>query len=262
MRSSLMNVALRIIVTAIATAALFLSGCDDKPEVPQAVLDQARKQTEDATKPASKRPATQALLTGKRSRTALIPLPLTMDLPPGWGKLDEPDIKVSANLLQGYTPSGGEVQIQLSNRAAIKQEDLDLMIAGGKKEMAEKPKEILKFDVRPLGANKVLERQSVGHPAPFTTYDANMQPHTSEESAFNWTITVLVPNEGAYQRYELNFIGLTKSQYDRDKDFLNSVVDTLRYATDTTPTPAPSPPPPPSPPAVPSAPTSPAATLP
>ncbi len=236
--SSWMTVGLRLGVALVAAAALFLSACDDKPEVPPAVLEQAKKQTEDATKPANKRPTTQALLSGKRSRTALVPLPLTMDLPPGWGQLNEPGIKVSANLLQGYTPSGGEVQIQLSNRAAIKQEDLDLMIAGGKKEMAEKPKEIIKFEMRSLGANKVLERQSVGHPAPFTTYDADMQPHTTEESAFNWTITVLVPNEGAYQRYELNFIGLTKSQYDKDKDYLNSVVDTLRYATDTTPTPA------------------------
>ena len=106
--------------------------------------------------------------------------------------------------------------------------------------IAANPQQIVKFELRPLGNNQVLERQSVGRPAPLTVYDSNNQPHTSEESIFNWTISVLVPNEGAFQVYELNFLLLTKSQYDKDKDFLDSVVQTLRYATDTSPSAPPS----------------------
>ena len=235
----------RWIVPALVFGAAGLMatiGCDDKPNVPAQVLQQQAKAAEEQKHP-NKHPTTQELISGKRSRTALIPLPLTMELPPGWGKLNEVSdagLKLNAgNLLQGYTPNG-EVQIQLSARPAMKKEDLNHMLAAGKKEMAEKPQQILKFELRPLGNNQVLERQSVGRAAPLTVYDANNQPHTSEESIFNWTISVLVPNEEAFQVYELNFILLTKSQYDKDKDFLNSVVETLRYATDTSPTPAPS----------------------
>jgi hypothetical protein len=195
-----------------------------------------RKQPEAPTKEVTaklKRPSTQELLTGKRSRTALMPLPLTMELPPGWGRLDESnELKLSAaNVIRGITPNG-EVQIGLASRRAMKQEEFDLMLKAGKKEMAEKPDEILKFEVRPLGSVQVLERQSIGKPAPLTTYDSNMVPHTTTESAFKWTVSVLVPNEGAIQVYELNFQDLTASQYEKNKDFLRGILDTLRYATD------------------------------
>src|SRR5438270_650993 len=134
------------------------------PSVPPAVLQQQAKTAEEQKHP-NKHPTTQELLSGKRSRTALIPLPLTMELPPGWGKLNDVSdagLKLNAgNLLQGYTPNG-EVQIQLSARPALKKEDLDRMLAAGKKELAEKPQQIVKFELRPLGTNQVLERQSVG----------------------------------------------------------------------------------------------------
>ena len=90
-----------------------------------------------------------------------------------------------------------------------------------------------RFLYDPLGNVKVLERQSVGQAAPFVVYDSRNQPHETIEAPFSWTISVLVPNEGAYQLYELNFIGLTKSQYDHDKDFLDGILRTLAYAGDT-----------------------------
>src|SRR2546421_7079067 len=151
----------RWIVPALVMAGLMAGiGCDDKPSVPPAVLQQQAKTAEEQKHP-NKHPTTQELLSGKRSRTALIPLPLTMELPPGWGKLNDVSdagLKLSAgNLLQGYTPNG-EVQIQLSARPALKKEDLDRMLAAGKKELAEKPQQIVKFELRPLGTNQVLER--------------------------------------------------------------------------------------------------------
>ena len=213
-----------LLMVSVAVA-MFAAACDDRGSVPQAVLDQANKPPEDFLRV----PTTQELVSGRRSRTALLPLPLTMELPPGW----RPDRKL-ANILQGYTPSGGEVQIQLVPRPSIKMDDLDRLVTGAKKEMAANPQQILKVDVRPLGTVKVLERQKVGVPAPLTTFDKNNQPHTSTESNFTWTLDVLVPHEGMYQVQELSFIGLTKSQWDQDKDFLNSVLSTLAYAGDVT----------------------------
>lgn len=203
-----------------------LAGCDDTSStLPPAVLEQASKPANTGPKP----PTTQELLTGHRSRTVLAPLPLTMELPPGWVR--DPEAP-APNLLDAPLPSGAEVQLQLRPRPSMKQDELDRLMVAAKKEMAEKPQEIVKLDLRPMGSVRVLERQRVGPPGPLTTYDANNVPHTSTESNFNWTLSVLAPFEGAFQVYELNFIGLTKSQYEKDRDFLLSVLATLQYAAD------------------------------
>ena len=214
-----------------------LFACEERTSVPPEVLEQAQK-TQQQADAKSKVPTTQELLTGPRSRTALIPLPLTMDLPPGWGRFEDVNqagLKLP-NLLQGYTPSGA-VEIELRPRPAMKKEDLERMVEGGRKEMQEKPQQILKFELRDLSQMKILERQSVGEPRPLTTYDAQNQPHTTTESPFNWVVSALVPSGDAYQVYELSFLGLTKSQYDKDKEFLNDILGTLRYAGDGAPPP-------------------------
>jgi hypothetical protein len=204
----------------VAAATLLAVACDDRSSVPQAVLDQASKPPENTLRA----PTTQELLSGHRSRTALHPLPLTMELPPGWHPMKE-----LANVLQGYTPTG-DIQIQLVGRASMKKEALERTVLGAKKEMATNPTEILKVDLRSLGNVKVLERQKVGKPAPLEIRDKNNQVHTSIETPFTWTLDVLVPFEDAYQVFELNFLDLTKRQFDQDKDFLNGVLSTLAYA--------------------------------
>jgi hypothetical protein len=220
-------------------AAIVALGCDDRPPVPASVLEQAKKQDQQPKGP--KVPTTQELLTGPRKRVDLMPLPLSMEMPVSWGRWNEKNpagIKIDANLFQGYTPNG-EVQIQLSSRPSMKPEDLDRIVDAGKKEKAAKPQQILKFELRPLGSAKVLERQSVGLPQPLTTYDPDGTAHTSVESNFKWTLTVLVPSSGNYSVYEIE-MDLTKNQYDKDKDFLNTIIDTLRYDADAATTTAPS----------------------
>jgi hypothetical protein len=219
----LINVTLLASGVALLIAAA--GGCDDSStRVPQAVLEQA-------TRPATstdKTPTTQELLTGHRSRTALMPLPVTMELPPGWGPMQKARLP---NVIQGYTPSG-DVQIQLSARPSMKDAELKAMINSAKKEMAARPQQIIKVDLRQAGEAQILERQRVGEPAKFKVFDSNNVPHESIESNFTWTIDVIVPHDGAYQMHELNFIGLTKSQYEKDKEFLNSVISTLAYASE------------------------------
>jgi hypothetical protein len=203
-----------------------LVGCDDSSSsVPPEVLAESNKPKPNTPKV----PTTQELVSGPRSRTVLVPLPLTMELPVGWRQMKDVP---SSQLWQGYTPSG-EVQLQLNSRRPMTQQELDRLMTGAKKEMAEKPQQILKVDLRQQGNVKILERQSVGEPRPLTVYDSNNVPHTSTESIFTWTVSVLVPMNDEFQVYELNFFGLTKSQYDKDKDFLNSILSTLQYAGDT-----------------------------
>ena len=214
-----------VLLAAAATLAGANAGCDDSSnQVPQAVLDQASKPPENTFKA----PTTQELLSGRRSRTALVPIPVTLELPPGWG----PDRRVGAhmgNLIVGYTPSGAEINIQLIPRPALRQDQLEHLVNGAKKEMAANPQRIPRVELRPLGTAQVLERQKIGEPAPLTIYDKNNQPHTSTESDFLWTLDVLIPHEGGVQDHQLSFLGLTKSQYDKDKDFLNSIMSTLQY---------------------------------
>jgi len=224
---------------AAAFAGTGIGGCDDSSDVPQAVIEQASKPPENSLRP----PTTQELLTGHRTRTILLPVPVSLELPPGWG----PDRKTHMpNLIVGTTPSGGEISILLTPRSPIRQKDLEQLVAGAKKEMAANSAKIFKCDLRPLGTAQLLERQRVGDPAPMTTYDKNNQPHESMEAPFKWTLDVLVPHEGAFQDHELSFFALTKSQYDKDKDFLNGVVSTLQYVTpESASQPTPTTPPPP-----------------
>jgi hypothetical protein len=69
-----------------------------------------------------------------------------------------------------------------------------------------------------------------------------MRTRTTTEQSFDWKISLFAPQGDGFQRYELSFIGLTKSQYDKDKAFLQGILDTLSWgdSTATPPTTAPS----------------------
>jgi hypothetical protein len=219
----LSRVAVLGILLAVAVAVAGLACDDTSNDIPQAVRDQQARQAE-AQKNLPKIPTTQDLVNGPRTVTPLGPLPLTLRVPVSW------QVKVAggASLLQGFTPNG-EVAIQLTSRPSMKKTDFDALFKSDKKEQAGKPQSILKVELRPLGDVQIYERQAVGDPAPFTVYDSNMKERTTTEQIFKWTIAVLAPTGDAYQRYDLNFVGLTKSQYDLDKDFLQGILNTLTY---------------------------------
>jgi hypothetical protein len=218
-------ISLPLLFASLLIPVILVGGCDDSSDkVNKAILEQAAKPPEDPLKP----PTTQELLTAHRSRTALMPLPLTMELPPGWG----PDRRAHMpNILTGYTPSGNEIQIQLITRSSIKRDALNRLVAGAKKEMASNPSHIIRVDLRPLAEGFVFERQRLGDPAELVTYDKNNVPHSSIETGLSWSVEVMVPHDDAYQVHELSFLALTKNQYDQDKDFLNGILSSLAYTT-------------------------------
>lgn len=107
-------------------------GCDDRSSsVPPDVVANANK-PKDETPPA---PTTQQLLNAPRTRTQLAPLPLSMELPPSWQPMKDAPV---ANLWEGYTPSG-QVQLQLTTRRTMSQQDLDRLMQGASKEMQQHP---------------------------------------------------------------------------------------------------------------------------
>jgi hypothetical protein len=218
-----------MLIAAAAGGLGLMAACDDKSSVPQAVIDQATTQ---ATDQMPARPTTQELLSGPRTSELLTPLPLRMQIPKSWGR---PRVITSTteNILEGATPAG-DISISKKVRPSITKTDFDRLIAGAKKEMQQNPDTIKKADLRPLpnsSDGKLFERQSVGQPGPYTTYDAQNIPHTSTQSIYKWTLMAFVPHADAYQVYELNFIGLTKEQFEKDQEFLNSIINTLSYAT-------------------------------
>ena len=216
----------RAVITMFLAAGLICAGCDDPAgDIPQAVLDQQAKQAE-AAKNLPKIPTTQELLTGPRTATALGPLPMTMRVPVSW----KVEVAGPASHLRGRTPSGDEVTIQLTSRAPIKRAEYEAYIKSEKKAQAERPQAIIKADVRPFGDAQLYEYQRVGEPRewPVTELVAGqMQTRTTTEQPFDWRIIVFDPQGDAFQRYELSFIGLTKSQYEKDKAFLQGILDTL-----------------------------------
>jgi hypothetical protein len=216
------------LLLSVATAVGLCMGCDEPADdMTQVVLDQQAKQAA-AEKALPKIPTTQELMGGPRSVVPLGPLPLTLKVPASW----RVEVAGGASLLRGFSPQG-EITVQLTSRPSIKQAQLDSEIRGAKKEQAEKPQSILKVDLRPLGNVQIYERQAVGDPAPYTVYETvngQMKEKTTTEQLFKWTITILAPQGDAFQRYELNFVGLTKSQYDKDREFLQGILDTLSYA--------------------------------
>ena len=212
-----------------AGSLLWAAGCDDgTDDVTQAVIDQQARQAAAAEKALPKIPTTHELISGPRTTMALGPLPLTMRVPTSW----KISVTSGATLLQGYTPGATEVAIQLSSRPTLKKDELDAMIRGARKEQAEEPDSILKVDLRPFGNGmQIYERQGVGEPREYQLMDSTGKVHTSMEQPFRWTVSVLAPHGDAFQVYELNFVGLTKSQYDKDKDFLQGLLDTLSHGS-------------------------------
>jgi hypothetical protein len=217
----------RSIITIFLAAGVLCAGCDDPGDdgIPQAVLDQQAKQAE-AAKNLPKIPTTQELVTGPRTLTPLGPLPMTLRVPVSW----KVEVAGPASHLRGRAPSGDEVTIQLNSRAPIKRAEFEAYVKSAQKEQSEKRQSILKADLRPFGDAQLFEWQRIGEPREWPVSEVvngQMQTRTTTEQPFDWRISVFDPQADAFQRYELSFIGLTKSQYDKDKAFLQSILDTL-----------------------------------
>ncbi len=196
---------------------LILAGCDDSPAPPA-----------DATKTAdgkNKPPTTQELLHAPRKPLALGYIPLKLMVPPGW-QVQAPG-KTTMAFLQGTTPSGGEVQIQLSQRPSMTRDQIQYLIDGAKSEMAKKPEEIKSVEAKTRGELTFLERQSVGQPINLPGQELGVD--TSPE--YRWTISVFVPRAKDSAQYELNFLGLTQNRFNTDKNFLQTILNTLELDT-------------------------------
>jgi len=213
-------------------AALFVLGClvnvscDDTPAPPPEL---ATERPVDPKEEAPPRPTTKDLLSGPRETTALGSLPLTARVPAGWKVRNMEGTNVT--LLEGPAPSG-DVSIQLSSRPVTSGDRFVAMVSGASSEMQQNPESIRKAEMRPIAGARVLERQRIGKTP--TVSILSDEPDPDNSPTFNWTITVFIPRGTDYETYELNFIGMTLKQYEKDEGLLREVIDSVAAASTAT----------------------------
>jgi hypothetical protein len=206
----------RFACAAVLLAGLYVTGCDDTPAPPPALVQETPPPDAPPT-----RPTTQELLEGPRKSISLGELPLTVQAPAGWAV--KPMFGTSHILLQGPTPTG-DAAIQLNERPLTTGAKFDLLVNGAKKELQQFPQSIKLVELRTIEGAKVLERQRIGlMPKPSPDDPPGMKP----SPPLNWTITVFVPRGADYDTHELNFVGLTADQYEADKGLLRGIIESI-----------------------------------
>lgn len=213
---------------------------DDKNDLPPSVLNAQRTPQRETTKPA---PTTQDLLTGAKKTLRLGDYPLTLEAPANWALQSTEGGSVTV----GGPASSGEITILLnSQRQTIPASRLNDIVAQTKKETDAKPHPINRVELRSLGAAKVLEQRMIsnafegGRLAPEVMEDEVVVSADKKEKKtvraiknphiVKWIFTVFVPNgNGDYTTRTLTFNLLKLSEYDQDKQFLEQLMQSLRY---------------------------------
>ncbi len=217
-----------VLLIAVGLLLIVAIGCDDKDSLPESVQKAAAKAEDQAAVP--HRPTTQELVNGPKRRLKLTPIPFTARVPTTW-KIDNLG-GGNLTVLEGPTPSG-EAQLQVTTRSQATAEDIDIIKRASKKEMATTQnmtgRHTIEAKFRTIGGLQVFERRVVGTPAPLIVTDEDNQEHTVTATPYTWTLTLFVPQGANFNRYEINFIGLTREQYEQDKPVLESIINSLTY---------------------------------
>ncbi|MDB5323510.1 MAG: hypothetical protein JWN40_5141 [Phycisphaerales bacterium] len=212
--------------------------CDDKNDVPPEMLGPRPA----AVAPSG--PTTRELLNGPKKSLRLGAFPLTLDVPKTWNLRSMAGGEVIT--VEGPAVSG-DIVIQL-----VQQPQLvgvagpETTLAQAKADMAAKPHAINRAELRPLGPGKLLEVRMISNPfengklppevwgdvevtesrsVSFPTTRAILNPHLVK-----WTFTVFAPSgEKAYTVRALNFMGLGLREFEKDQEFLEQMMKTLKY---------------------------------
>lgn len=185
------------------------AACDRHPQV---IADLPAPQTQPATLPAG--PTTQALLSGTRTAISLEVLPFTLTVPQGWSL--QPPV-AGMNVLSGPAPSGN-ILIQLNTRT-ISTDSIPYIESGAKKQQKSDPQMYRVEETRNINGTKVFERQELRH-----------VKMNDGSPILTWTFTAYIDRKNKESSvYELNFIGLSEAQYNAEKDFLYSIMNSLQY---------------------------------
>lgn len=205
----------------LASAAVWC-GCDEREKLPPPRPSSTDPAIEDS------RPTTQAILGAQRGRTQIGSYPLSLEIPSSLWKVEitnltTPQGPATLTMVTGPAPHE-DVTIVVSPQAPLKMDMLDRFIE--KHGQADPPDVVKKADHRKQGNSHILEVQI------FRPEARRPDGAVSRRSGYQWRVTVFVAAEGDhFSRYELSIAGLTPEQFEQDREFLQSIVDSLRVET-------------------------------
>ncbi len=207
---------------AIITGCLALGGCDPAPlPAPPATAPSS------AAVEAEVRPTTQALLTGDYKSFSLPGIPLHVQAPASWTFTQAGPL----TMLEGPTPVD-HAAIAFNVRETVPLDRFASLVARLQTESMESGSKILRAEVRMAGNVQILDRQISSKSATIVPTDVNGVPTAGAMpiaiTPLHWTMTYFVPVGDGFERYELNFVGLTAEQYEADKDFLEKIIRSVR----------------------------------
>jgi hypothetical protein len=215
----------------VVLALALVLGCDDKRDT-RAANSAPQTPQQESTKPAAAtapiRPTTQELLEAPRKPLTLGALKLTLDVPPGW----KITTLGTGSWLEGPTP-GGEVRIQLASQGAPLKVDSIYAMEKRAREDAAKHADVL--EVIPLrdigGLAKKMERREIQRNLVINIPDDRDPKITRPEKVdrVDWTVLAFLPDADQFNINVLSFSGLSLQQYQKDREFLEHVLNTLHY---------------------------------
>lgn len=210
-------------------AALVLTamlGCDKPPPPPPTVTGDDAAADASTTEPEDRRPKTDEIMSASWRPVQLGNHPLRLQAPPTW----ESKTIGTAVVLRGPAPNGpppeGVTEITVNKPPPFPKE-MAKSFEAEQRRAATRPAaaattapasatEINAVTAREIGPNRVLDLRRL-QPAV-----GNLPPMV------DWRLVVFVPaGADTVNTYQLNFIGLTLDQYQKDKELLEKIVNSL-----------------------------------
>lgn len=218
------------LIPLAASLGLLMVGCD-KPKTPAEVVKAA---TEAKTPPATQeaKPTTQELLTGKYKRLRLPNTPLSLMVPDSW-KIDAVG---PVTFVAGPSPFGtATIGLSSPSSIAFKQTEIDALTTKLESDITAKPGQFRRGDHRRAGNVQIIEKRFLGKPVTRDKLDEKGDPIPDEKNGFvtftttpvQWTLTLFVPADQDYSRYELNLIDLDADQMAVDEKLLDKIMGSV-----------------------------------
>jgi hypothetical protein len=164
-------------------------------------------------------------LTGPRKEISLLIAPFRLSVPAGW-KMQPIG---SSEVLRGVTPTGA-IEMTIAFRNTLTSDGKQQLIDAYK---AQGPKEgYRRVTTRSSNGFEVLDLQRTEHPISEPSLDDQGRKISDTSTPLTWTLLAFVADpdlQGRFDEYELSFVSLDDELYQPDKDFLESVLNTLRY---------------------------------
>lgn len=226
-----MTVCGRITAGCLGMLLVLACGCDERSTPsPGGPSPSARR-----VPPIPPRPTTAELVDAPRKAMALGVYPLVMDVPQGlWQlKISTETGAATSISIEGPAPAG-DVLIQVTHYPVLQPADaLAKKEADGLKDMNAHRDTVLMSEMRAMGPAKVLERRTIVKDGIKELGKDGVTQIPKDE--IKWNLMVFTPHPSkreqgpVFEWYMVSFTLLSREQYEKDKEFLEKIVGSLRY---------------------------------